>query len=34
MLNPDGVIQGNSRWWLVGYDLNRKFFMPSKVLII
>ena len=31
MLNPDGVIYGNYRWSLLGFDLNRKWVNPSKV---
>ena len=30
MLNPDGVIYGNYRCSLLGYDLNRKWDHPSK----
>lgn len=30
MLNPDGVIHGNYRSNLAGYDLNRKWENPSK----
>ena len=30
MLNPDGVIHGNYRSSLSGYDLNRKWENPSK----
>ena len=32
MLNPDGVIHGNSRCSLEGCDLNRKWRAPSKEL--
>lgn len=32
MLNPDGVIHGNSRCSLEGCDLNRKWKNPSKVI--
>ena len=32
MLNPDGVISGNSRTSVVGVDLNRKWHDPSEVL--
>lgn len=31
MLNPDGVIQGNYRTSLSGWDLNRRYSQPSKV---
>jgi murein tripeptide amidase MpaA len=31
MLNPDGVIYGNYRWSLLGFDLNRRWAQPSKV---
>lgn len=31
MLNPDGVVQGNNRWSLAGWDLNRKYAFPNKV---
>ena len=34
MLNPDGVIHGNSRCSLEGCDLNRKWRNPSKVIEI
>ena len=30
MLNPDGVINGNSRWSLAGVDLNRCWADPSR----
>lgn len=30
MLNPDGVIQGNYRSSIMGYDLNRRYLCPSK----
>ena len=30
MLNPDGVIHGNYRSNLSGYDLNKKWDNPSK----
>ena len=30
MLNPDGVIYGNYRWSLLGFDLNRRWDHPSK----
>jgi murein tripeptide amidase MpaA len=29
MLNPDGVIQGNHRTDLAGYDMNRRWVNPS-----
>lgn len=32
MLNPDGVIYGNYRCSLLGYDLNRKWISPKKSL--
>ena len=32
MVNPDGVIQGNYRTSLAGYDLNRRYTSPSKIL--
>lgn len=32
MLNPDGVIYGNYRCSLIGYDLNRKWAQPNKSL--
>ena len=32
MLNPDGVILGNSRSSLIGVDLNRRWIKPSKFL--
>ena len=32
MLNPDGVIYGNYRCNLLGYDLNRKWNAPDKLL--
>ena len=32
MLNPDGVINGNYRWSLSGWDQNRRWKNPSKVL--
>lgn len=31
MLNPDGVIYGNYRWSLLGFDLNRRWSEPSKI---
>ena len=31
MLNPDGVINGNYRCSLSGYDLNRVWHYPSKL---
>ena len=31
MLNPDGVIHGNYRSNISGYDLNRKWANPSKI---
>lgn len=34
MLNPDGVVQGNYRTSLTGWDLNRRYIIPSKVFII
>jgi len=32
MLNPDGVINGNYRWSLAGWDLNRRWNKPSNVI--
>jgi len=32
MLNPDGVIYGNYRCCLLGYDLNRQWKLPDKTL--
>jgi murein tripeptide amidase MpaA len=32
MLNPDGVIYGNYRCSLLGFDLNRKWKDPDKIL--
>lgn len=32
MLNPDGVINGNYRCNLAGFDLNRRWLNPSKVI--
>ena len=32
MLNPDGVLYGNSRTDLLGLDLNRKWDTPSATL--
>ena len=32
MLNPDGVIQGNMRTDLAGYDMNRRWNVPSPWL--
>ena len=32
MINPDGVIVGNSRCNLYGYDLNRQWKQPKKTL--
>lgn len=32
MLNPDGVIYGNYRCSLLGFDLNRRWVQPSRVL--
>ena len=32
MLNPDGVIQGNQRTDLAGYDMNRRWCDPSPWL--
>lgn len=32
MLNPDGVIYGNYRCSLLGYDLNRKWNNPNRIL--
>lgn len=32
MLNPDGVIHGNYRTNLAGYDLNRVWENPDKLL--
>jgi len=34
MLNPDGVIHGNSRCALAGCDLNRKWQKPSPVICL
>lgn len=31
MMNPDGVIYGNSRCNLAGVDINRQWIEPSKV---
>lgn len=31
MLNPDGVIHGNYRTNISGYDLNKKWENPSKI---
>lgn len=31
MLNPDGVIHGNYRSNISGYDLNKKWDNPSKI---
>lgn len=31
-ITPDGVVQGNYRCSLSGFDLNRKYTMPSKIL--
>jgi murein tripeptide amidase MpaA len=31
MLNPDGVIHGNYRSNISGYDLNKKWENPSKI---
>ena len=31
MINPDGVIHGNYRSNISGYDLNRKWSNPSKI---
>jgi len=31
MLNPDGVINGNTRWSLSGWDLNRRWNAPKRV---
>jgi len=31
MLNPDGVILGNSRCGLAGWDLNRVWIDPNKI---
>jgi murein tripeptide amidase MpaA len=31
MLNPDGVIYGNYRCSLLGFDLNRRWAQPSKI---
>jgi murein tripeptide amidase MpaA len=31
MMNPDGVIHGNYRSNISGYDLNRKWENPSKI---
>ena len=32
MLNPDGVVLGNTRSSLIGVDLNRRWLKPSKFL--
>lgn len=32
MLNPDGVIHGNYRWSLAGWDLNRRWKFPSPII--
>ncbi len=32
MLNPDGVVYGNYRCCLLGYDLNRRWKAPSRLL--
>jgi murein tripeptide amidase MpaA len=32
MLNPDGVVYGNYRCSLLGFDLNRRWLEPSKHL--
>lgn len=32
MVNPDGVVLGNSRCSLAGLDLNRRWAEPSSVL--
>lgn len=32
MLNPDGVVYGNYRCSLLGYDLNRQWKSPDKIL--
>ena len=32
MLNPDGVIYGNTRCNILGLDLNRKWVLPNKLL--
>lgn len=34
MLNPEGVIQGNYRTSLTGWDLNRKYTNPSQVIYV
>jgi murein tripeptide amidase MpaA len=34
MVNPDGVIEGNSRCNLSGVDLNRQWTDPIKVHIL
>lgn len=34
MVNPDGVIEGNSRCNISGVDLNRQWVDPMKVLVI
>jgi murein tripeptide amidase MpaA len=31
MINPDGVIHGNYRTNISGYDLNKKWENPSKI---
>jgi len=30
MINPDGVVLGNSRTSMIGVDINRTYFNPSK----
>ena len=32
MLNPDGVIQGNHRTDLAGFDMNRRWLEPSPFI--
>lgn len=32
MLNPDGVIHGNTRTSLSGNDLNRRWIQPNQIL--
>jgi len=32
MLNPDGVVYGNTRCNLLGYDLNRRWLQPNRLL--
>ncbi|CAG9319663.1 unnamed protein product [Blepharisma stoltei] len=32
MLNPDGVVHGNTRCSLLGVDLNRRWIKPNKIL--